>query len=405
MSNKPIRVLILCSHPVQYAAPMFRLFAKDPRLDIQVAYCSFNGADRTMDREFGVPVAWDVPLTDGYSWTRINNWAPAPGIGRFWGLLNPGVWKLIRTGRFDAIIAYTGYMYATFWLAAAAARISSTPILFGIDANQIEPIDGNKWKVPIKKQVWRGVFHLVDIVLVVSTGGLRLVRSLGIPDDNIVLTPYAVENDWWLAQSDRADRSEIRRNWGVPPNSVIVLFCAKLQPWKRPQDLLQAFARESVPGAYLVYVGEGPMRTGLESEARALGIEDRVRFLGFVNQSGLPSVYRSADVLVLPSEYDAFGVVVNEAMLCGCPAIVSDRVGARFDLVKNGETGFVFPAGNIGALSSLLRQILPFPDRLKVLGVSARKRMETWSPHENLEATVVALERAVRSRRRNADAE
>jgi glycosyltransferase involved in cell wall biosynthesis len=403
MTTKRIRVLILCSHPVQYAAPMFRRFAKDPRLDIQVAYCCLNGAERTVDREFGVPVAWDVPLTDGYAWTRVANWSPAPGIGRFWGLLNPGVWKLIRKGRFDAVIVYTGYMYATFWLAAAAARISSTPVLFGIDANQIEPLDGNKWKLPIKRRVWRGVFQLVDVVLVVSTGGLRLVRSFGIPDEHIVLTPYAVENDWWLAQAERVDREEIRRNWGVPPDAVVVLFCAKLQAWKRPQDVLQAFAREPVRGAYLVYVGEGPMRAGLESEARTLGIADRVRFLGFVNQSGLPAVYRSADILVLPSEYDAFGVVVNEAMLCGCPAIVSDRVGARFDLVREGETGFIFPSGDVGALSSLLRQTLVSPDRLRLLGRAARRRMETWSPAQNLEATVVALERAVRFRHRNAD--
>lgn len=208
-----------------------------------------------------------------------------------------------------------------------------------------------------------------------------------------------------MTQSDGVDRTEIRRNWGVPPDAVVVLFCAKLQPWKRPQDVLQAFAKDSVRGAYLIYVGEGPMRANLESEARALGIADRVRFLGFVNQSGLPSVYRSADVLVLPSEYDAFGVVVNEAMLCGCAAIVSDRVGARFDLVQEGETGFVFPAGDVGALSALLRQILGSPDRLKVLGTAARKRMETWSPHQNLEATIVALERAVLFRSRGGDAQ
>ena len=65
-----------------------------------------------------------------------------------------------------------------------------------------------------------------------------------------------------------------------------------------------------------------------------MGVADRVRFLGFVNQSGLPAVYAASDVLVLPSSYEPFGVVVNEAMLCGCAAIASDRVGARFDLVK-----------------------------------------------------------------------
>ena len=66
----------------------------------------------------------------------------------------------------------------------------------------------------------------------------------------------------------------------------------------------------------------------LQREAEELKVADRVRLLGFVNQSELPSVYRSSDVLVLPSEYEPFGVVVNEALLCGCVAAVSDRVGA-----------------------------------------------------------------------------
>jgi glycosyltransferase involved in cell wall biosynthesis len=403
MSHQRLRVLILCSHPVQYAAPVFRLFAKDPRLEIQVAYCCLHGAEKAIDPEFGIAVAWDLPLMEGYPWTELPNWAPVPGIGRFWGLINPLLWRLIRKGEFDAIIVYTGYMYASFWIAAAAARVSSKPILFGIDANQIEPLDGSKWKVPVKRWLWRRVFRLVDIVLVVSTGGIRLVRSLGIAEDRIILTPYTVENNWWLAEADKVDRREIRAAWGVPFDAVVVLFCAKLQPWKRPRDLLRAFAQAGVPHAYLVYVGEGPMRAELESEARALRIADHVRFLGFVNQSGLPAVYCSAEVLVLPSEYDAFGVVVNEAMLCGCPVIVSDRVGARFDLVREGETGFVFTMGDVGALSVLLREALESPERLKRVGEAARERMATWSPPENLEATVLAIERALRLQPRNAD--
>jgi glycosyltransferase involved in cell wall biosynthesis len=402
MSHQRLRVLILCSHPVQYAAPVFRLFAKDPRLEIQVAYCCLHGAEKAIDPEFGIAVAWDLPLMEGYPWTELPNWAPVPGIGRFWGLINPLLWRLIRKGEFDAIIVYTGYMYASFWIAAAAARVSSKPILFGIDANQIEPLDGSKWKVPVKRWLWRRVFRLVDIVLVVSTGGIRLLRSLGIPEDRIVLTPYTVENNWWLAEADKVDRREIRTAWGVPFDAAVVLFCAKLQPWKRPRDLLRAFAQASVPHAYLVYVGEGPMRAELESEARALRIADHVRFLGFVNQSGLPAVYCSAEVLVLPSEYDAFGVVVNEAMLCGCPVIVSDRVGARFDLVREGETGFVFTMGDVGALSVLLREALESPERLKRVGEAARERMATWSPPENLEATVLAIERALQLQPRNA---
>jgi glycosyltransferase involved in cell wall biosynthesis len=126
-----------------------------------------------------------------------------------------------------------------------------------------------------------------------------------------------------------------------------------------------------------------------------LGLIDKVKFLGFVNQSQLSSIYRAANLFILPSDYEPFGVVVNEAMLCGCPVIVSDRVGARADLVKNGETGFIYPCGNIEALTKILQEVLPDRDRLEKMGVAATKLMEYWSPHENIEALVKALEKSI----------
>src|SRR5207248_580451 len=109
-------------------------------------------------------------------------------------------------------------------------------------------------------------------------------------------------------------------------------------PWKRPDDVLSALAQLDSPNAWLVYAGDGQMRADLAALARELGVSERVKFMGFVNQSQLPETYRAADILVLPSEYEPFGLVVNEAMACGLPAIVSDQVGARFDLVRHGET-------------------------------------------------------------------
>lgn len=158
---------------------------------------------------------------------------------------------------------------------------------------------------------------------------------------------------------------------------------------------MRAFAKAAVPGSCLVIAGDGPLRQALEDEAQSLGIAERVRFLGFVNQTQLPAVYRSSDLLVLASEYEAFGMVVNEAMLCGCPVVVSDHVGARFDLVHEGQTGFVYPAGNVEALAAILRKILPDRGRLQQMGHAARERMKDWSPRENVQAWVEAIEKAV----------
>src|SRR5262249_31333957 len=210
-----------------------------------------------------------------------------------------------------------------------------------------------EWKPLVKRWLWPWLFRLADVVIVPSSRGVALIRSLGIPVSRVMLTPYVVNNDWWIEQSECVDRAAVRRDWGVVKWAPIVLFCAKLQPWKRPQDVLRAFAKANVLGAHLVYAGEGPQRQELETEAKALGVAERVRFLGFTNQLQLPAVYRASDLLVLPSQYEPFGVVVNEAMLCRCPVAVSDRVGAGYDLVHPSQNGFIFPCGDVDALAGI----------------------------------------------------
>src|SRR5438034_8053967 len=93
------KVSILASHVVQYASPLFRALASDPRLDLTVVYCSLQGAESGHDPEFGIEIRWDEPLLDGYRWIHIPNRAWRPGLGRFFGLWNPGLWKLIRASK------------------------------------------------------------------------------------------------------------------------------------------------------------------------------------------------------------------------------------------------------------------------------------------------------------------
>src|SRR5439155_389756 len=220
-------------------------------LDLHVAYCTLRGAEAGHDPEFGANIQWDVPLLDGYSWTHVLN--RGSGAESFFGLFNPGLWRLIRGGNYDAVVSYVGYVRASFWVALAAAKLSNAAFIFG----------------------------------------------------------------------------------------------AKLQPWKRPLDLLRAFAKANLSNAILVFAGAGPLLPQLESEAASLGVAYRVRFLGFLNQTQLPAVYTAADLLVLPSEFEPFGLVVNEAMCCGCAVAASDRCGAARELVAPVDSRLVFPCGDI----------------------------------------------------------
>jgi hypothetical protein len=105
------RLLLISSHPVPYAAPLYRLMTRQAELEIQVAYC---GVGPTRDSEFGRNLDWNVPLLDGYHWVRKRNWLLRPGLGRFFGLINPGIWLLIsqrKLMRFRCLERISDYLF------------------------------------------------------------------------------------------------------------------------------------------------------------------------------------------------------------------------------------------------------------------------------------------------------
>jgi glycosyltransferase involved in cell wall biosynthesis len=393
MLDRRYRILAIASHPVQYMSPIFRRLAARPEIDLRVAYCSLHGAESAHDPEFGTAFRWDIPLLDGYSWTHVRN--RGSGAKSLLGTCNPGLWKIVREGNFDAGLCFTGYRCATFWIAWVAAISSRTAFLFGTDSTSLAPRDGRSWKTVLKRLIWPLLFRLADQVIVPSSDSRDLMLSLGVPVDRVTLTPYSVDNDWWIQQAASVDRNAIRARWGASASDIVILFCAKLQPWKRPLDLIRAFARADLPHGILVYAGEGPLHSQLESEAALLGIAARVRFLGFVNQSQLPAVYSSVDLMVLPSEYEPFAVVVNEAMCCGCPVIASDRVGAARDLIAPVCAEMIYPCGNIDALASILRSVAVDRARLEALARACNLHIRSWSPEKNISATIEAVRVAV----------
>lgn len=394
MSERRYRVLLVCTHPVQYASPSFRRLAQHPKIDLLVAYCTLQGAQAAFDREFGFEVAWDVPLLDGYQWVLVPPRFFKPRLGSFWGLINPGLWKLIREGHFDAVFVFD-YPYLSCWIANLATKLSRSALIMSYDATTLTSLDGKSWKVPVKKFLLPWIFGLAEVVCAGSSGTARLLESLGVRKERILISPGATDNEYFRNSCQSFSREGLRREWNIPLEAPVVLFCGKLQAWKRPQDLLEAFSQARVCGAFLVFVGDGPLRPQLEAMAQSLGVADKVRFLGFLNQTKLPGAYLVSDLLVLPSEYETFGLVVSEAMACGLPVIVSDQVGARFDLIEGQGTGLVYPMGDVDALAKILREVLPDGERLHRMGEAASFRMQTWSPNEKIGSLLRAVEQAV----------
>ena len=389
------KVLVLVTHVVQYASPIFRALANDERLDVTVGYCSLQGAESGMDPEFGIEIQWDEPLLDGYKWVHIPNKSPKPGLGRFLGLWNPGLWKLIRTSKPDAIVTYTGYMYASFWLAVLAAKLSKSAIVFASDSTSLDGRYGARWKTFIKPTVLRGVYRVADVLMASSDATKKLGLKLGLPEERVSVTRSGTNKEAWLAKTKKFDRMATRREMNIPDSAPVVFFCAKLQEWKRPLDLLDGFAKAGVANAYLVFAGEGPQKQELQQRAEALGIADRVRVLGFVNLSQLPALYKAADVFALPSRFDNCPLVVPEAMFSGLPVIMSDAVVGRLSMIHEGQSGYVYRCGDADALASVLRRVLGDPAHLEQLKKGVSQQMESWTIEDFLDSWNDAVERAI----------
>jgi len=136
--------------------------------------------------------------------------------------------------------------------------------------------------------------------------------------------------------------------------------------------------------------GDGRLRPLCEGYAAARKLP--VTFTGFLNQTQIAGAYACADVLVLPSAYaETWGLVVNEAMACGLPAIVSDRVGCGPDLVRPDETGMIFPAGDLNALADAMSDYVEHPALIRAHGRNARELISRYSIEAATEGTVSAV--------------
>jgi glycosyltransferase involved in cell wall biosynthesis len=136
-------------------------------------------------------------------------------------------------------------------------------------------------------------------------------------------------------------------------------------------------------------VGDGPLRSSCEAFVRQS--KSPISFAGFLNQSQISRAYLAADALVLPSDGETWGLVVNEAMACGLPCFVSDRVGCGPDLIVQDITGAVFPMGQTNKLAELITKYAAEPSRLSAMGQRAKEKVQGSSVDTAVDSLVQAI--------------
>jgi glycosyltransferase involved in cell wall biosynthesis len=307
------------------------------------------------------------------------------GSDRFLGLDAPGIGRAIEGLRPDAVLV-SGWHSLAQVRALLACRRRSIPLIYRGDTHFPRRKRSLLWR-----RRTRFLLSFFDRFLYVGERVREHFERLDVPSGRIFRSPHAVDNEFFekaaSAFLEPGKRAQARCEWGIAEDEFVVLFAGKLETIKRPLDLIEA-ARWMTDGRKILIVGGGPLRDSCAALASRLQVS--VDFRGFLNQSELPRAYAISDALVLPSERESWGLIVNEAMACGLPAVVSDGVGCGPDLVSPGTTGETYPVGDTKALADRLARIFGEVRAGKRRSHRCRERVGAYSLRAATEGLVAA---------------
>jgi glycosyltransferase involved in cell wall biosynthesis len=229
-----------------------------------------------------------------------------------------------------------------------------------------------------------------DAWMAYGTRSARHVVELGADPERTVISPIVPPI------AARASAAAARNGAGVAAREPRYLFVGRLIERKGIRLLLEAF--RDVDKGELWIVGDGPLRNEIEAASRP---DSHVRLFGHLEGRELATLYRKATVFVLPSLYELWGLVVNEALEYGLPVITTDEVGAADDLIDAGVNGLVVPTGSTQALAQAMRRVAEWtPEQRRRCGRHSRDKLAAWSLDRTVEGFVRASSLALEHRRR-----
>jgi glycosyltransferase involved in cell wall biosynthesis len=355
---------VVSSHPVQYHAPVYRALQAQFGVAVSAIYGSDFSVAGYRDREFGVEFAWDTDLLSGYESIFLSR-ATDGGARAVEEVTAAGIGQALRQLRPSAVLL-PGYALPLYRAAFWQAQRLGLPVLFRGEVADHARARG-RVKRAARDLALRLFYRRSAALLAIGQAAYSHYRRLGCPEQKLFFSPYCVDTTPF--QPDEAGRaawrSVARAELGLADDQRVILFCGKLSPRKGCDLALEAAGRlpdELRRQTALVFLGDGELRAALQTTAAATPALP-VRFVGFQNQQQLSRYYHAADLLVLPSrQEETWGLVVNEALHHGLPAVVSDVVGCAPDLIRPGVTGEVAPAGQVDALTAALARVLAAPN-------------------------------------------
>lgn len=367
------RVGIVVSHPIQYYSPVFRELAR--RFDLHVFYGQVANDQQQAAAGFGVGFAWDIDLMSGYASSVLDNKAAVPDVNAFAGCDVPTIKDEIAAKDLDAILV-VGWYQKVFLQAIWAGRRLGIPLIVRGDSHL--GMSGNLMKKAVKEIMYPFFLRAFDAALYVGSHSRTYYTHFKYPEERLFFSPHCVDTSRFQEQATSLARRNRRAALGVPDETPLVLFAGKLVAFKRPLDFVAGVSRlrqQGIPAEAMI-AGSGPLEDEVKAAAKSANVP--LHYLGFCNQSVMPSVYAAADVLVLPSTgRETWGLVANEALASGTPIVVSHEVGCAPDLAADSHVGRQFSGGDFEAMAEALAETLSTPPSpADILAVSERYSIE-----------------------------
>jgi glycosyltransferase involved in cell wall biosynthesis len=367
MSSR-VRITIVTEIIAPYRIPVFNAAAQREDIELHVIFLAESDPSLRQWRVYKDEIRFSYEVLPSSRWK----------FGKSSLLLNWGVGKALERTAPNVIVC-GGYNYPASWRAARWARMRRIPFVLWSESTSRD-IRKGRWLFEYAKARF---MEGSDGFLVPGLSARNYLLELGVQQARIYLAPNAVDVDFFAGRSlaARQNASELRREFNLPERYFLCV--GRLVAEKGVFDLVQAYERLSAEvqrDVGVVFVGDGSARPQLE--ALAVASPDRIRILGFLHREQLASVYALAEALVFPTHSDTWGLVVNEAMACGLPILVSEVAGCGADLVKNEWNGFVVPAGDLERWAEAMRSIATEPELRRMMGSNSESKIQRFGPRD-----------------------
>lgn len=376
------RVGIFTTHPIQYQVPLFRSLEKEKNISPYIFYASDHGIKPKIDKEFNKKFIWNINLITGYKSKIIGS--KKIDVNSF--MLNSNEIKQeIIKNNFDATIIF-GWNSIYYLKSIIYSFFYSKLSILRVENNLLK-----KENIIIKffKKIFLYFFFkLFDYFLYIGKSNYEFYIKNGVKKKKLLPAPYFVDNNFFKTYN--------KKNNIKITNQVTFIFSGKFIERKRPLDILMAL-NNPILKTYkykFFFLGDGILKKKCIEFCKKNKLSNIV-FLGFVNQKQIVKYYNKSDVIIMPSDYETWGLSINEAMSCGCACIASKETGCVKDLIKTkgkNKNGFVFNSGDIETLSLKIKNVI---DNKKKISKWKKNSMNIIKKY-NLKKTINSIKKIVK---------